>query len=85
MFGNKELFIIIVAVFVIVFISAIPAKEEKPKLNLKASDFNEAIHARDKGDDRAIYYDKQTVRNIIERGCYPVIPENNNQNIQEVC
>lgn len=43
--------------------------------------YSDQIKARNKGDERATFYDKQTVKNILSKGETPVIPKNTNLNI----
>lgn len=80
---NKSLFFFIVILWVMFFLLASESQEVKPLP--KASSFNDEIKARNQGDERATFYDKQTVRNILKAGCLPVIPQNTNQNISSLC
>lgn len=43
--------------------------------------YSDQIKARNQGDERATFYDKQTVKNILASGGTPVIPKNTNLNI----
>lgn len=43
--------------------------------------YSDAIKDRNQGDERATFYDKQTVKNILASGKTPVIPKNTNLNI----
>ena len=43
--------------------------------------YSDQISARNNGDERASFYDKQTVKNILASGKTPVIPKNTNLNI----
>lgn len=80
----KPFFVFAAVLFAFVFILA-TSKEEKPTIEVKASQFNFYIKERNQGDERATYYDKMTVRNIIKRGCFPIIPRDTNKNIEAVC
>lgn len=43
--------------------------------------YSDQISARNGGDERASFYDKQTVKNILAKGETPIIPKNTNLNI----
>lgn len=78
----KSFFVFLAVTFTLVF--ALVASAE-PGFTVKPGDFNFYIKERNQGDERATYYDKMTVRNIIKRGCFPIIPRDTNKNIESVC
>lgn len=47
----------------------------------KLSDYSDVLKQRNQGDERAQYYDKQTIRNILDRGEIPVVPTSSALNI----
>lgn len=76
----KSFFFFICVLWLMLFVLA----SSKPELP-KASSFNEAIKERNQGDERATFYDKQSVRNILKAGCLPDIPKDTNKNITALC
>lgn len=80
----RETFFIIAVSFGALF-SYIAWNDEKPTTKVKASDFNFYIKERNQGDERSSFYDKQSVRNIVKKGCFPIIPRDTNKNIEAVC
>lgn len=80
---RKQFIVMVMILWTLIFILA--ANYEPPKELPKASAFNAEIKARNQGDERATFYDKQTVRNILKQGCLPVIPKDTNQNITSLC
>lgn len=77
---NRSLFFFLFVLWIMLFLLA----SQEPELP-KASSFNAAIHERNQGDERATFYDKQTVKNILKAGCLPSIPKDKNQNITSLC
>ena len=77
---NRPLFFFLFVLWIMLFLMA-SQRHELPK----ASAFNTAIHERNDGDERATFYDKLTVKNILKAGCVPVIPKDKNQNITSLC
>jgi hypothetical protein len=79
----KSHHILFIIVFALLFIAACSPHE--PEVGVKAKYFNSYIKERNQGDERATYYDKQTVKNIIKEGCFPIIPRDTNKNIEALC
>ena len=80
---NKAFYFFLVVLFIILFASAVSTQE--PEVGVKAKYFNTYIKERNQGDERAIYYDKMSVKNIVAKGCFPIIPRDTNKNITAIC
>lgn len=82
----KSSHLFFICLFALVFIAAANYEDTKhPEIPVRAGDFNFYIKERNQGDERATYLDKQSVRNIIKKGCFPIIPRDTNKNIEAVC
>lgn len=81
--NKTEIFAICAVAFTLLLVAVFDTTTKKHPIT--ASDFNPYIEERNQGDERATFYDKQTVQNIVRSGCFPIIPRDPNKNIQTVC